>query len=175
MRRIYESEALHRDDSEPFSPSERHTKHKSFWSIDWSFLGRLIPNVIRPSFLSVSVSTPKDEYACGEPIRFEFSIKNNLPVSLSITTRTPVVWSWDVDGISEASHVPLRDPPEERRTVVFERGSRKEFSRRWDQMFKVSDRQWEPAEPGTYTIGAGLNVDDARSNTLYDETTVTIG
>jgi len=101
-------------------------------------------------------------------------MKNALPLPLTLTTRSRLLWQWDVDGLPEASHVEVRAVPEGEAGFEFDRGERKRFRRRWNGMFRLSDSEWEPADPGEYTIGAGVNVTDAPGKGLYDETTVRI-
>lgn len=177
MRRIYESDALHRDDDEPFSPSEEEESDgpQAMRSIPSSVLSRrIVPNWLRYRAISIDVSTQRTEYPVDTAIPFSVTMKNALPIPISITTNSPLLWTWNVDGVAEASHVPLRDPPAERRDFSFDRGERKQFTRRWQQKFRVSDSEWDPAEPGEYTIGAGVNVDDADEKGLYSETTVRV-
>ncbi|WP_306056769.1 hypothetical protein [Natronococcus wangiae] len=177
MRRIYESGALHRDDDEPFSPREREESFtpQAMRSIDSTGLSRLVvPNRVRHRAISIEVSTPQSTYPAGAAVPFQVAMRNAMPFPITIATESPILWTWEVDGVAEASHVPLHDPPYERGGFRFDRGERKRFRKRWQQNFRVADDEWESAEPGTYTIGAGLNVENAAEKGLYDETTVTI-
>lgn len=177
MRRIYESGALHRDDDEPFSPNEvdRAEHLQAFRSINSTALSRLvIPRWLRNRSVSVDVSTPEAEYPAGTSVPFRVTMRNLMPFPIAIPTVSPLLWSWEVDGLQEASHVPLQDPPEEPGEFTFDRGERKQFYKQWAGMFRVSDSGWEPAEPGEYTIGAWINVDSPEDEGLYDETTVRI-
>ena len=177
MRRIYESNALHRDDEEAHAPSEkeRPTKLQALRSVPSSTLSDvLVPRRLRHLPISVSVETSDDEYGVGEPVPFRVTFRNRLPVPISIPTVSPLLWVWMVDGNVEAAEVPIRDPPDEEGTLSFDRGERKEFQRRWDQLFRVSDSEWEPAGVGSYTIGAAINAADAEERGLTDETTVRI-
>ncbi|ELZ59961.1 MULTISPECIES: hypothetical protein [Halorubrum] len=177
MRRIYESNALHRDDEEAHAPSEkeRQTKLQALRSVPSSTLSDLlIPRRFRHLPISVSVETDDDEYEVGEPVPFRVTLRNRLPVPISVPTVSPLLWEWTVDGNVEAAEVPIRDPPDEEGTLSFDRGERKEFRKRWDQLFRVSDSEWEPAGVGSYTIGAAINATDAEERGLTDETTVRI-
>lgn len=176
MRRIYESDALRRDD-EPFSPNERSddARPRAVRSVDGAALSdRLLPHWLRRRAISVDVSTPRDAYPAGEDVPFQVSMTNALPVPIAVTTRSPLLWTWTVDGQTEASRRSRYDPPDEPGRFQFGRSERKRFRKRWHQNFRVSDSEWEPAEPGEYTIGAGLNVPDAAENGLYDETAVRV-
>ncbi|WP_254767747.1 hypothetical protein [Salinilacihabitans rarus] len=173
MRRIYESRALHRDDDDPFSPNDGDDRPQAMRSLNATALSRLlVPDRLRRRAVSVAVSTPRAEYPVDTPVPFSVTMKNALPFPVAIRTTSPVGWTWHVDGVPEASHVPLRDPPDEPGEFVFDRGERKQFTRRWQGVFRVDDAEWERAAPGEYVIGAGLNVEDAREAGLYDETTV---
>ncbi|MES3160775.1 MAG: hypothetical protein PPP55_04285 [Halorubrum sp.] len=177
MRRIYESDALHRDDEEPGSPNEieRETKLQALRSVPSSTLSDLfVPRGLRHRFVSVDVTTPETEYPEGESIPFTVTIRNHVPFPVSIPTESPLLWTWSVDGNVEASAVSLRDPPDEAGQFEFDRGECKRFQKRWDQLFRVTDTEWEPATPGEYTIGAAINTADAASKGLTAETTVRI-
>lgn len=177
MRRIYESDALHRDDGEAHAPNERkrETKLQAMRSVPSSTLSDLlVPTRLRHRLVSVGVETPESEYAVGEPIPFLVTIRNHAPFPVSIPTASPLLWEWTVDGAVEAARVPIRDPPDEPGSFAFDRGERKEFRKRWDQLFRVSESEWEPAEPGRHTIGVAINTADADRRGLTAETTVEI-
>lgn len=176
MRRIYESDALRRDDDEPHTPRMREdAEPQSFRSINaaaWS--RRLVPASLHRWAISVDVSTPEPAYRVGTPIPFSVTMKNAFPMPVTVGVRSPIRWTWSVDGHVEAAHVDRHDPPDQRTAFEFDRGERKQFRKRWNGMFQIGEAEWERADPGEYTIGAGLNVDDAAGSGLYDETTVTI-
>lgn len=170
MRRIYGSGAPERDEEqEPPSESQR-----TRW-VDRDALGRLlIPDWLRHWAISIEVSTPRSEYSVGAAVPFTVTMKNSLPFPVTIPTSSPLLWTWYVDGVEEASHVSLRDPPDRPREFSFDRGERKQFGKQWSQMFRVSDSEWDRAGTGEYTIGAGINVEEPGEKGLYDETTVRI-
>jgi hypothetical protein len=175
MRRIYESEALHRDDEDAFSPSEddRRGRLQSFRWINASLVSRLfVPHSLRNWAVSVRIETPREEYPVGSAIPFRVTMKNALPIPVSIRTASPLLWTWTVDGYPEASHVPVHRPPADEGAFRFDRGEHKRFSKRWQGHFRVSESEWERAGPGTYEIGVELNVPDAAGKGLSDETTV---
>ncbi|KYH25896.1 hypothetical protein HAPAU_25740 [Halalkalicoccus paucihalophilus] len=175
MRRIYESEALHRDDDR-FTPAERRGDElQAMRSVDGTALSRrLVPDWLRHRAISVEVSTPKTAYTPHESIPFRVTMTNSIPFPITFRTRSPLLWTWYVDGVAEASRVSLRDPPDEPGEFRFARGERKRFVKRWEQAFRVSKREWESAGTGEFTIGAGLNVENASEKGLTDETTVRI-
>lgn len=176
MRRIYESGALRRDDDR-FTPSERDSpdRPQAMRSVNGTALSRrLVPDWVRRRAISVEVSTPRAEFSLGEPVPFRVTMGNSMPFPIVFRTNSPLPWTWEVDGVSEASHVSLRDPPEESGEFRFGRGERKRFTKRWEQMFRVSESEWEPVGLGEYTIGAGFNVENASKKGLYDETTVRV-
>lgn len=176
MRRIYDSEALRRDDG-PFSPNERESDEQpqAMQSIPSTKLSNsLVPLWLRFRAISVEVSTPHSEYPVDAGVPFSITMKNSMPFPITIPTSSPLLWTWDVDDVQEASHVQLRDPPAEERGFRFDRGERKRFTRRWQQKFRVSNSEWESAALGKYTIGAGINIENADKKGLYDETTIRI-
>lgn len=175
MRRIYESDALRRDDDDPAAPreSDRNVRPAAIRSIDgaaWS--GRLVPNRLRYYAVSLDVETSKTEFAPDEPVAFRVTMKNSMPFPITIETRSPLLWNWYVDDVEEASHVSLQNPPAESRGFRFDRSETKQFTRRWDQAFRVSESEWVPAEPGEYTLSAALNVPDPAEKGLVARTTV---
>lgn len=175
MRRIYESNALRRDDDDPHAPSERDgdaepQAARSIHSAAWS--RRLVPHRLRYYAISVDIETPKREFSPGATVPFRVSMKNSMPFPVTIETRSPLLWNWFVDGVPEAAHVPLQNPPDEAGGFTFGRSERKQFTRRWQQLFQISDAEWEPADPGEYTISAALNVPEAEQKGLAAETTV---
>ncbi|GAB3680303.1 hypothetical protein GCM10028857_02840 [Salinarchaeum chitinilyticum] len=176
MRRIYESSALHRDDDDSFVPNERDVdvQPQAMRSIDGDLLSRhLIPYWLRYRAIAVDVSTERDEYAQGEPIRFAITMRNRFPIPITVPTVSQIPWIWSIDGQRDASAVPTSHAPEEKHGFRFDRGERKRFTRTWQQTFRVAPRNWERAEPGEHTIRAGLNVGDATDG-VADETTVSI-
>lgn len=174
MRRIYDSAAIERDDEDHFTPNTGGTPTPRGGSIVSFLGGLLVPQGLARRAVSVSVATPETEFVQGDTVPFRVSMKNPLPFPVTIETLSPVLWTWEVDGLTEASHVPTSNPPDEPGTIQFGRGERLEFDRRWNGMFRTSETEWEPVEPGEYTIGAGLNVTDERKPGLSDSTTVHI-
>ena len=177
MRRIYESDALRRDDDDPHAPAERDDEGtiQALRSVPATALSdRLVPHALRRRFVSVDVETPRREFAVGESVPFVITFRNRVPFPVSIATASPLPWVWTVDGDVEgaAADVSLRDPPDEPGRFAFDRGERKRFRRRWDGLFRVSDSEWIPAEPGKHVIGAAANVADADAKGLRAETTV---
>lgn len=177
MRRIYESEAIKRDDDEPLSPRERgrDTEPQSFRSISGSaWSDRLLPHVIRKRAVSVRLSAPDQEIEQGTEVPFVITFRNRLPMPVTIKMVSPLLWTWAVDGHQNASHVQLDDPPDETRKLRLDRGERKKIRRNWSGMFRVSEREWTPAAPGQHTIRVEINVDNPARASLVDETTVQI-
>lgn len=177
MRRIYESKAVDRDDDDPFRPNKRDQKDEpqAMRTVPSTYLSRLlVPHRVRYWAISVNVATPREEFTVGEYVPFALTMKNKLPIPITLPVRSPIPWNWEVDGLVEASHVDVRNPPDESRGFRFGRGERKQYFRQWQGMFRISESEWEPATAGKYTIGAGLNVDNARAKGLYDETTITL-
>ncbi|MEM4782523.1 MAG: hypothetical protein QXG03_13310 [Halalkalicoccus sp.] len=176
MRRIYESDALYRDD-DGFTPNRRRSKTplQAMRSVNSTALSRrVVPQWLRNRAVSIDVSVPRTEFPVGEPIPFRVTMRNAMPFPITFRTRSPILWTWSVDGATEAARLPIRDPPDEPGELRFGRGERKRFEKRWDGLFRVSRSEWERAAPGEHTIGAGLNVGDAREKGLYDEVTVRI-
>ena len=172
MRRFYDTGS---NDHDPALP-RRHVgsdEPQSFRSVNSTALSTLlVPTRLRRRALSVEVSTPRGEFPVGSTIPFSVTIRNPIPVPLAVRTRSPIEWTWQVDGHTEASHVSLHDPPDEPGVFRLSRGTRTVFRKRWNGYFRVGDREWKPAGPGEHTIGARLNVEHAERDGLADETTI---
>ncbi len=176
MRRLYESRALHRDDDDPFKPNERdeRTKPRASRTLPATALSRLlVPERLRYRAVSLSVSVPRSVYAEGERVPIAITMRNAAPFPITLETRSPIRWTWHVDGHTEASHV-WEDPDSGGRELQFGRGERKRFRRTWEQLFRVTETEWEEATPGEYVIGASINVADPTGRGVSDRTTVRI-
>lgn len=176
MRRIYESNALERETG-PFTPNERSDSDKGPSvpdSDDTGLLGTLVPQAISTRAISIDISTPKEVYTVGEPIRFSVEVYNRLPFSVSIQTPTPLLWDWEVNDRPNAADVALDDPPAETTRHTFSGDERKRFDKRWLQRFQRSKSEWDRAEPGTHTIRARVNVPGAERAYHSSETEIKI-
>lgn len=172
MRRIYDSDALHRDDADPHSPRERDRTPR-YRSLNWRAASHaLLPVGLRRRAIAVEIETTSETYAVGESVDLRVRFRNRLPVPVTLPTRSPVRWHWAVDGHVEAE-VGSPDEPDDRSTFEFGRSETKTFTRRWSQRFKTGDRTWESAEPGEHTLSVRVNRDDA-SEGLSAETTIRI-
>jgi len=174
VRRIYESEAVDRSDTDPFRPSESGVREKpqAARSLPQQTLSRwLIPQRVHRRAISVSVETPQSVYGGGDRIPITVRMHNRMPFPVSVKTLSPVRWIWAIDGRRQT---PTGPDDAETAQFTFDRGERKRFSRQWSQSFQVSDSEWKPASPGEYTISAALNVDDPERSGLRAQTTVTI-
>lgn len=172
MRRIYDSEALSRDDDDPFSPAEREKRSRK--AIDWEAASHaFLPIKLRDIAVTVDVETNKDVYAPDERVHWQATFRNRLPVPVRLVTETPELWRWSIDGIPRASRVPDR-VPEHRSTINFSRGERKVHERNWIPRIQVAEREWEPLEPGEHTLAVELNVERAAERGLASERTFTV-
>jgi len=175
VRRIYESEAVDRNDGDPFRPNEREIREKpqAARSLPQQTLSKwLLPQRLHRRAISVSIETPKSVYDEEDRIPISIQMHNRMPVPVTVKTRSPVRWLWAVDGQRQTPRAP--DDKTETAVFTFDRGERKRFSRRWSQTFQVSESEWEPVTPGEYTISAALNVADPEQSGLYAQTAVTI-
>lgn len=171
MRRIYESEALRRDDDDPFAPGE--VDEREYRSVNWRKASHaFMPTALRSRAIDVSVETEKSVYARDEPVRFAVQFRNRLPVPVSLRTTSPVRWTWALDGLTEASRLPAT-APEEPALFEFARSERKTFSRYWPQRFRESEREWSTAEPGEHTLSVSINAASGAER-LRDSTTFRI-
>ncbi|MFW5895820.1 MAG: hypothetical protein ACOCUA_00355 [archaeon] len=171
MRRVYESEALRRDDDDPFSPVEDDETGQSH--VNWTNVSHaLVPKFLRSRAIAVDVQTTKERYAPGEPVQFGVTFANRLPFPITIVTRTPKPWEWSIDGNADGSEL-QGDHPEERSAFRFSRSERKRFRREWSGRVRVDDHEWREAERGEHTLGVGIDAVDG-AEALRAETTFRI-
>lgn len=155
MRRIYESRALRRDDDDPFVPNE--SDDEDYRSVNWRKASHaFLPTGLRARAIEVSVETDHEVYAPDQPVNFFVEFRNRFPTPISIPTTSPVPWTWDVNGLEQASKVD-DDVPERADLFEFSRGERKQFSRRWTQRVRESESEWSVADPGEYTLTVSIN------------------
>ena len=175
MRRIYESEALRRDDRDPFVPSESDEGERSRSAIDWHAASHaLMPVALRERAIAVGIETDRSVYDVGETVAVRVTLRNRIPFPVALRTRSPVLWRWFVDDVPEASRVEEHDPADRRGILRFDRSERKTFRRRWTQQIRESRREWRAVEPGEYTLRATVDVDDAAERGLSAETTIEV-
>lgn len=173
MKRIYDSRALERTDDDPFAPEESPDEPGPR-TIDWAALSHAVaPTALRDRAIDVGVATEKRRYDPGEPVEIVVEFRNRLPFPIRLRTESPNRWTWAVDGLREASRVP-RTVPDRPAAFSFARRERKRFRRRWPQRIRVADDEWEPVDPGTYTIGVRIACDDAADRGLVDTTEIEI-
>lgn len=173
MRRIYESRAVERDADDPFKPGEDGVAQRGSRTIDWQKASHaLLPKAIRRRAITVTVETSNETYAPEEPVHFTVEMQNRLPVPVSIVTRSPVLWTWAVDGAVEASRQSTEEP-DVRGLLTFGRSETKVFSRRWSQRIENDDSRWQLVRPDEYTISAWINSTDG-DDQYEAETTVSI-
>lgn len=173
MRRIYDSDALSRDDDDPFSPSESDDRSRR--AIDWSAASHaFLPIRLRDLAVTVDLETNADEYVADEPVHWRVTFRNRLPFPVRLVTESPELWRWSVDGKPEGSEIPSGPVPDRRSAINFSRSERKLFERRWQPQIRISENEWEPIGPGEHTLRVELNVENADDRGLVSEETFTI-
>ncbi|GAB7093287.1 hypothetical protein JCM30237_04390 [Halolamina litorea] len=171
MRRVYESEALHRDDDDPFSPVEEEQKSRNH--INWTNVSHaIVPQFLRSRAIAVDIQTTKDSYEPDEEIHFGVTFANRLPIPVTLVTRTPKPWEWYVDGNPEGSKLPPNHP-QDRNTFRFARSERKRFRRSWSGRVRVAENEWRAAERGKHTLSVEIDAVTGAEN-LRAETTFRI-
>ena len=169
MRRLYESDAVERDDDSAFVPGSREDASRSH--VDFGKLSHaLVPMRLRPRAITVAVETSQDSYARGERVPFRVHLTNRYPIPIVLRTVSPVRWSWAVDGVERASHVPDADPPDRATLLEFSGRETKIFERSWSGKIRQTETDWETIDRGTHTLEAWVNVDDPEGDALRAET-----
>jgi len=98
-------------------------------------VARLLPTALVRRAIAISVSTDRESYAPGDPVRVRVAIRNRLPVPVSVGTSTRRRWGWEVDGLLEASDEPRLGPGGDGE-LTFRARERKRFAWTWDGRVK---------------------------------------
>lgn len=158
------------DDGDDPEPSSRFGAPIVNWT---SASHALMPTALRYRAIAVSVETDREVYAEDDPVTLRVTMRNRLPFPVSLKTTSPVLWTWAIDGMPEASRYD-DGTPDETGLFRFDRSERKVFTRQWHQRFRESEREWSRAGRGEFTVSAGVNVEGAAEKGLVDETTIRI-
>ena len=127
-----------------------------------TWTSRAVPRRLALRALAVDLRAPA-RVVPGEPAPFRVSIRNRLPIPVSVTLPTAQFWGWAVDGVPEGDARGF-EPPHESRTVTFARRERRVFEGHWDGTIRHTNDDgtgdvWEPLS-GTHTLSAYLAVSD---------------
>lgn len=165
MKRIYESDALDRDDDDPFSPSASAVDSTGRGyglggsMVDWGATSHaLLPGVLRAWAIDVSVETDSPVYDRDRDVAIRVTMRNRLPFPIHLRTGGSLYWNWAVDGATAGSRLPADGPDGDSRLLSFDRSERKRFVRTWPQRFRTDEAEWTAAEPGSYEVEAWINV-----------------
>ncbi|WP_224268067.1 hypothetical protein [Haloprofundus salinisoli] len=136
-------------------------------------LGQFVPQPLARRGLSIRLSVERTRYERGEPIDLTITIRNQLPVPVTVATPRRRLWGWTVDGLLEGSDEPryLSDSPG---SFAFRAKETKVIERTWSGRLKrVGDRTtWELPDPGVHEIGAFVATGDGR---LRDTVEIELG
>ncbi|ARS88930.1 hypothetical protein [Natrarchaeobaculum aegyptiacum] len=143
-------------------------------TVDFGALSHaFLPERLRTRAITVTIETDRDCYRTGESVTLTVTLENRLPIPVRLRTESPVGWHWSVDGHPEGSAV-ARPASDRTGVISFARGERKRFRRRWPQRVRVSDHEWDAADPGRHTLEARIDRPDADARGLVDRTTLEI-
>ncbi|KTG09084.1 hypothetical protein AUR64_14900 [Haloprofundus marisrubri] len=135
-------------------------------------LAQFVPQSLARRGLSVRLSVDRTRYERGEPVEFTITIRNRLPVPVTIATPKRRLWGWTIDGLLEGSDETryMSDNPG---TFAFRGKETKVVERTWNGRLKhVGDRTtWELPERGTHELAAFVATGDGR---LRDTVEITL-
>jgi hypothetical protein len=118
-------------------------------------LGKFVPQTLARRALSIRVETDRSQYRRGDPVDLTITIRNHLPLPVTVATPRRRLWGWMVDGQLEASDENryLSDNPG---SFVFRAKEKKTIRRTWNGHLKrVGERTtWELPERGVHEITA---------------------
>jgi hypothetical protein len=112
----------------------------------------LLPRTAWRRALAVSLSTDRDRYPPGVPVRLRLTVRNRLPVPLCLPTTAPVPWTWAVDGVDRASRTTAL--PDESGTLRLGRRETRTVEWTWHRRIRVASDRWRVAEEGPHTLEA---------------------
>lgn len=181
MRRIYESDALHRDEDDPHSPSELKreepkptvTANQNPSFVNWARASHaLLPVGLRNRAIAVTVETDQAVYAPEEPVGIRVRLRNRVPFPISLRTPTRRSWDWSVGGFARGAHKEFEPAPSEPSLLEFYRSETKTFTRTWHQRFRTGRDRWERADPGTYEVAGFVAVENPERRGLRAATEI---
>lgn len=176
MRDVHETDAVRRDEDDPFIPRDgRSGRRRSRSAFHWANVSHaLMPTSLRDLAIGVTIETNKREYALEEPVHFRVTLANRIPFPVALRTTSPVLWTWAVDGAEKASRL-TEEAPDEPGLLRFSRSEHKTFERRWPQRIQDHEGRWVPVQRGEYELSTRINVEGAGGRGLTDRTTVRVG
>jgi hypothetical protein len=123
-------------------------------------LGRLVPQSVCRRAIRVDLRVDKHRYRSGEPVAFEVTMTNRLPLPIVVATPRPRLWGWTVDGELEASDESAY-PGDAPGSLAFRSRERRTLRHEWSGAFKrVGERtRWVTPEPGDHELRAFLATD----------------
>lgn len=181
MRRIYESDALHRDDDEPHSPSDLTagreasmvTANQNRSIINWAKASHaLMPRRLRDRAIEVTVETDRAVYGPEQPVGIRIRFRNRIPFPIAIPTPTRRRWDWAVDGKARAASEEYEPAPTDRSLLSFHRSETKVFKRIWHRRFRTAPDHWESASAGAHEISAFVAVENPAARGLQASTQI---
>ncbi|QCJ46006.1 hypothetical protein [Haloprofundus sp. MHR1] len=136
-------------------------------------LGQFVPQPLARRGLTIRLAVERTRYERGEPVDLTITIRNRLPVPVTVTTPQRRLWGWTVDGLLEGSDESryLSDSPG---SFAFRAKETKVIERTWSGRLKrVADRTtWELPDPGVHELGAFVATGDGR---LHDSVEIELG
>jgi hypothetical protein len=129
-------------------------------------LGAFVPRSVARWAVTLDLSVAGESdgpvtVAVGDPVEFTVTIRNRLPLPVSVATPRLRLWTWAVDGEVEASDEPryASDTPSE---LALSAGETRRVTRTWDGRLERTrgDRhRWVTPDPGRHELSAFVATD----------------
>lgn len=132
------------------------------------FLSVVVPDRLAHRAVTIEVSTDRREYALDSPIEFTVTIRNRLPVPVTLPTPTLRLWGWTIDGELEASDEPTYVSDSES-WHAFDARETRQIQQTWHGRLQRTGAgpngraEWVLPDPGVHELSVFLATEEPRA------------
>ena len=132
------------------------------------FMAVVVPDWLVHRAVTIEVTPERREYELDTPVRFTVTIRNRLPVPVTLPTPKLRLWGWAIDGEVEAtdervysSDTPGRHALDAKETIRVEQT--------WNGRFERSGAgpngrsEWVLPEPGTHELSVFIATEEPQA------------
>lgn len=155
-------------------PTSRRTGDEDRFGFDENrdyiaeFLSAVVPDRLAHRAVTIEVSTDRREYALDAPVEFTVTIRNRLPVPVTLPTPTLRLWGWTIDGELEASDE-ATFVSESESWHAFDARETRRIQQTWHGRFERSGAgpsgrtKWVLPDPGVHELSVFLATDEPQA------------
>lgn len=132
------------------------------------FMAVVVPDWLVKRAVTIEVSTKRREYALDAPVRFTVTIRNRLPVPVTLPTPKLRLWGWAVDGEVEATDEAIYTS-DTAGWHSFDARETLRIEQTWNGRFERSGSgpngrsEWVLPDPGTHELSVFLATEEPRA------------